>query len=167
MKVRLSILIAFALLASLVLSACARPLGSGDEAEPTEPSPTEEPAESPTQDPDQPVSDETPMTEEPTMPPAPGEGQGVLYVSSVDALIMESFPVQVNALVRGDLADGCTTVGEITVEGPENNTFTVTIKANRDPDMMCTQALVPFEETVSLPVEGLPAGTYTVIVNGE
>jgi inhibitor of cysteine peptidase len=31
---------------------------------------------------------------------------------------------------------------------------------------MCTQALVPFEERVDLDVQGLPAGTYTVDVNG-
>ena len=29
-------------------------------------------------------------------------------------------------------------------------------------DVSCTMAIVPFEETVSLEVEGLPAGEYTV-----
>ena len=28
----------------------------------------------------------------------------------------------------------------------------------------CSQAVVPFEETVALDVEGLPAGTYTVVL---
>jgi inhibitor of cysteine peptidase len=32
---------------------------------------------------------------------------------------------------------------------------------------MCTQALVPFEESIDLDVRGLPAGTYTVDVHGE
>jgi hypothetical protein len=151
MKSRLFVLIAFALLASLVLSACARPLGSGDEAEP---SPTGEPTQAPTEDPDQPVTEEPATTEEPTMPPAPGEGQGVLYVSSVDALIMESFPVQVNALVRGDLADGCTTVGEATVEGPQNNTFTSRSRQPRPGDDVHPGA-GPLEQSVSLPVRDL------------
>jgi inhibitor of cysteine peptidase len=31
---------------------------------------------------------------------------------------------------------------------------------------VCTQALVPFEETIPLDVEGLLAGEYTVNVNG-
>jgi inhibitor of cysteine peptidase len=31
---------------------------------------------------------------------------------------------------------------------------------------MCTQIVVPFEESIPLDVVGLPAGTYTVDVNG-
>ncbi len=100
-------------------------------------------------------------------PMLPGGNFGVLYIDSVDALILESFPVQVNAVVRGNFADGCTTLADVQVSGPENNVFTISMIANRNPEAMCTQALVPFEETVSLPVAGLPAGTYTIRVNGE
>ena len=31
---------------------------------------------------------------------------------------------------------------------------------------MCTEALVPYEQAVPLDVAGLPAGVYTVTVNG-
>jgi Ig-like domain from next to BRCA1 gene/SdrD B-like domain len=86
-------------------------------------------------------------------------------VSSVEIQILESSPVQVVAVTRGDLPDSCTTIGRIT-QSRENQTFTVAIFTNRPADAVCAQALVPFEEPVSLDVLGLPAGNYTVNVNG-
>jgi inhibitor of cysteine peptidase len=44
----------------------------------------------------------------------------------------------------------------------DDSTFELQIITERPEDMMCTMALVPFEETISLDVQGLPAGTYTV-----
>ena len=44
------------------------------------------------------------------------------------------------------------------------NTYTLILNTRRPSgDVECTQALVPFEEVVPLDVNGLPAGTYTVI----
>jgi hypothetical protein len=43
-----------------------------------------------------------------------------------------------------------------------DSTFQIQIETTRDPELLCTQALVPFEETIELDVRGLPAGTYTV-----
>ncbi len=52
---------------------------------------------------------------EPTSAPAPGDVvQGVAVVESLDVLILESFPVQVQAMVRGNLPDGCTTLDQVT-----------------------------------------------------
>jgi inhibitor of cysteine peptidase len=90
---------------------------------------------------------------------------GTATVEGIDILILESFPVQVRVVAQGFLADGCTTVGEINQELIDN-TFMVTIGTERPADAVCTQALVPFEETIDLEVRGLPAGTYTVDVNG-
>lgn len=91
--------------------------------------------------------------------------RGTATVESIDIQILESFPVQVRVVAQGLLADGCTTVGEISQELVDN-TFMVTINTERPADEVCTQALVPFEETIDLQVRGLPAGTYTVNVNG-
>ena len=44
--------------------------------------------------------------------------------------------------------------------------FIVTITTKRDADLMCTQALVEFDERIPLNVHGLAAGTYLVSVNG-
>jgi len=69
---------------------------------------------------------------------------GMANVESVELLIMESFPVQVNAVVRGTLPDGCTML-----DGPsvtrDGNTFVISLSTTREADAACTQALVPFE----------------------
>lgn len=99
------------------------------------------------------------------LPPKGGSaGQAAsVFVDELTLHVLESFPVQVNAVVRGNLADGCVVLDEIKVT-PEGEVFTLTPETHREGEV-CTQALVPFEETVSLPVEGLLAGTYTVVVD--
>jgi hypothetical protein len=83
-------------------------------------------------------------------------------LESLSVNIMESFPVQVSVSLQGYLPDGCTQIHEITSERQED-LFTIEIVTRRPAgDISCTQAIVPFEETVSLDVEGLPAGEYTV-----
>ena len=91
--------------------------------------------------------------------------QGLAPVDSVQVLLMESFPVQVSVRARGELPDGCTEI-EDTVTTQNGNNFEVKITTLRQPDATCTEALVPFDENISLDVEGLEAGTYTVTVNG-
>jgi hypothetical protein len=73
----------------------------------------------------------------------------------------------VAAVARGHLPDGCTEIDEVRSSFDEDdNTLSVEITTVRDADAVCTQALVPFEERIQLDVYGLPAGTYTVDVNG-
>ena len=133
------LLVGVALLASVVLTACAPRMPVGG-------SPNEEPI----------------VTETPT---AVG---GNVFIDNVDMLILESFPVQVRAVIQGNLGDGCTEIRDVRVDRAEgSNRFEVTIVTHRDPELMCTEALVPFEETVTLNTDGLPAGTYTVEVEGE
>ncbi|HSJ54705.1 MAG TPA: hypothetical protein VLC52_13275 [Anaerolineae bacterium] len=105
---------------------------------------------------------------QPSATPAPGQGdviRGEPVVESIDVLIMESFPVQVNAVVRGTLGDGCTTLDEVTTTR-EGNTFLIRLTSQRPAEAVCTLALMPFEEVVPLDVVGLPAGQYTVDANG-
>ena len=89
---------------------------------------------------------------------------GLVSVDEIDILILESFPVQINVIARGNLPDPCTEISEVLQER-EGNTFFITIKTYRSPGF-CIQVLAPFEETIPLEVYGLPAGTYTVDVNG-
>lgn len=100
----------------------------------------------------------------------PPSGSGAMQtaeatVDSVEVQILESFPVQVHVVVSGYLPDGCTRLDEVTTE-QNGNEFVVTITTKRPADAICTQALVPYEEVVPLDVAGLPAGEYTVTVNG-
>lgn len=86
-------------------------------------------------------------------------------VENIDILILESFPVQVQVIAKGNLPDGCTVIDQKT-QKRVGNTFTVLITTKRPQDAICTLALKPFEERISLDVAGLPKGTYTVDVNG-
>lgn len=101
--------------------------------------------------------------------PANGDytyGQNAL-VDSVEVILLESFPVQAQVIVKGNLPDGCTELYEIVVER-EDDQFVLTITTRRPTgDVACTEALVPFEETVDLDIEGLEAGTYTVVAQDQ
>ena len=98
-------------------------------------------------------------------PPTGGTIRGEATVETIDILILESFPVQINVVAQGYLIDGCTEIDEIQKERTDQ-AFQVTITTVRPADAECTEALVPFEEVISLDVYGLPAGTYSVDVNG-
>ena len=90
---------------------------------------------------------------------------GLAVIETLDMLILESFPVQVHAVVEGYLPDGCTEVDEISEEF-DGETFTVTVTTRRPVDAMCTEALVPFKDTIPFDVLDLKAGEYRVVVNG-
>jgi hypothetical protein len=94
-----------------------------------------------------------------------GVTQGVARVDAIEVLILESFPVQVQVVARGNLRNGCVTIASVDLVR-EGQTFRVTIGTEWPTDVACTEALVPYEETISLPVSGLTAGTYAVDVNG-
>jgi len=89
---------------------------------------------------------------------------GLALVDEIEIIILESFPVQVQVIARGNLSDPCTEIYQIT-QKKEDNTFFITIKTSRPADP-CIQIIVPFEVKIPLNVYGLPAGTYTVDVNG-
>lgn len=84
-------------------------------------------------------------------------------IETVEVVILESFPVQVQALIRGSLPNTCTVVDQVN-QARDGSTFDVAISTLRQTDAMCAEQRQPFEQTVSLDVVGLPAGTYTVNV---
>lgn len=93
---------------------------------------------------------------------------GQAMVDSIDITLRESFPVEVDVLVKGNLPDGCTELGDAKQQ-LLGKTFNINLETRKlkDVDVMCTQALVPFEETIALEnVVGITAGEYTVTVNG-
>jgi len=86
-------------------------------------------------------------------------------VNDIKILLLESFPVQIHAVVSGEHPDSCTKVDKV-VTKREGDTFFVTITTARPADAMCAQVMTPFEEIVALDAVGLEAGVYTVDVNG-
>ncbi len=97
---------------------------------------------------------------------APAQADERATVESIDILIAESFPVQVFALLRGYVGDGCTKITGITSRGPVGRTFYIDITTHRPPGAICTQVLIAFERNVPLGAYGLAAGTYEVIAGG-
>lgn len=89
---------------------------------------------------------------------------GLASVDEIEIMILESFPIQVHVTASGNLPDPCTEISEVLQE-KEGNTFFITIETYRSPGF-CIQVIAPFEEITPLEVYGLPAGTYTVDVNG-
>ena len=114
-----------------------------------------------------------PPTENPTLPyPSEDDDGKFIYgqdarVESVEVILLESFPVQVNAKVNGYLPDGCTELHEISVERQDMDFFLTLTTRRPTGDIACTEALVPYEEVVKLEVEGLDAGIYTVITQDQ
>lgn len=87
------------------------------------------------------------------------------YVDSVEVVILESFPVQVQVHIKGHFSNGCGQLGDIKTER-NGNVFNVKVQGEQPVGAICTQALKPFEEQIGLDVLGLKKGTYTVDVNG-
>ncbi len=131
------------LLVLLLMAGCGL-LGQTEEPEPT-------PAATNTPPPTEEVSEEPVAVE--------------VSIENLEILILESFPVQVNVIVSGNLPNGCATLNEPRPRR-EGNTFVINLAASQLPDEICTQALVPFDQVIPLDVAGLPAGSYTVSVNG-
>lgn len=149
---RISFAAALLTLAAVLIAAC-----SGQPGGLPDPTATVPPTEAPSA---------TPAPDQHGIEPTPGAViTGTAQIETLELLILESFPVQIQAKVAGWVGDGCTTLDDIT-QVREGNTFKVTITTTRPAEAMCTQQLVGFEETIALDVAGLPAGTYTVDVNG-
>lgn len=82
---------------------------------------------------------------------------------SISVTILESYPVQVVATVRGTMPDSCVYIDTFR-QFRQDRTFRIEWTTGRNPGS-CTQALTPFELTVTLDTAGLPGGAYTVVAD--
>lgn len=85
-------------------------------------------------------------------------------INSMDIMLLESFPVQVNAVIKGSLPNNCAVIKQVN-QGKSGNRFDIAIATTLEGGGMCAEQPQPFEEVVSLDVVGLPAGSYTVTVS--
>ena len=159
---RFSLLFIIALLA-LSIVACGAGEGNEPAAQPD--AGLGDPGSTPTQDPNEPVSSDDPIVTPETNETPEDVITKTATINDVQILIMESWPLQAQAQVSGELGDGCTELGEIR-SYREGQTIYVAIETVRPAEAICTQQLKMFDESVPLDIEGLPAGTYTVDVNG-
>lgn len=94
----------------------------------------------------------------------PIDGSLFVSIESLRIDVMASLPVQVSATVSGALLNGCVALDGIT-SSRQGNLFTLHVEATHSGDDACPTATTPFEERVALEINGLPAGTYTVIAD--
>jgi inhibitor of cysteine peptidase len=95
--------------------------------------------------------------EEPTLVP------GQLPIEAVEVVVLESFPYQLRAQVRGYLPDSCTRLHEVT-QSRTGNVITVSITTLRELEAFCLQRIEIVERTI--PLEGAyPPGEYVLRVN--
>lgn len=85
-------------------------------------------------------------------------------VESIDILILESFPVQVQVIIDGYLPNPCYEITKIK-QNLEEDTFYISV-IMRESSQSCIQSIKPYREIVDLAVVGLSAGDYQVNGNG-
>lgn len=99
-----------------------------------------------------------------TAPTAPGAVRGPVYIDSVDVLLLESYPVQVRALIRGTLPTPCHRLAW-DLSGPDaQGRITLDIYSTADADVICIQMLEPFEQSID--IGSYTGGSFVLVVNG-
>ena len=96
--------------------------------------------------------------------PDPIRETGEAVVENISIQTLESYPVQVVAVLHGYLPDACVNIQEVR-QVRESTTFRIRMTTQRRIDALCTAVPVRFNESVQLEVAGLPAGDYDVRVN--
>jgi hypothetical protein len=90
---------------------------------------------------------------------------GNVYLDSAELLILESFPIQVNLYISGNLPPPCEQL-RVKVNDPDSsNRIYIEIYSVSNPDTMCVQVLQPFDTNISL--GSFTPGPYKVYLNGE
>ena len=90
---------------------------------------------------------------------------GNVYLDSAELLILESYPIQVNLYISGNLPTPCDQL-RVKVNDPDSsNRIYIEIYSVSNPDTMCVQVLQPFDTNISL--GSFTPGLYKVYLNGE
>jgi hypothetical protein len=100
--------------------------------------------------------------------PKPGDAQlmrGEVFINETNLLIRESYPPQISLSIWGDLPTPCHELRAEIASPDSENKIMVDAYSVVDPNMVCTQVLEPFEESIDLGT--FPTGHYSVWVNGE
>jgi len=86
-------------------------------------------------------------------------------ISEVKIITGNSFPVEKTLVVKGTLPNGCTYLNDPQILR-DGNTFYVNVTTKREGEN-CTQEIKEYELPIKLDVLGLPAGVYTLVINGK
>ena len=94
-----------------------------------------------------------------------GMSRGPVYINETELLILESFPVQIELVIRGALPTPCSSF-EWSVEDPDaKGRIEVEAFSLQDPALDCIQVLQEMEERLA--IGSYSEGSYSVWLNGE
>lgn len=91
-------------------------------------------------------------------------GEAFIDLEDSDLILMESYPLQVNLILRGDLPTSCHRLRVVVAPPDAERRIQVEVYSVVDPQLICTQALQPFEATI--PLGSFSGAKYSVYVNG-
>lgn len=100
--------------------------------------------------------------------PKPGDAtleKGIVYIEYTEILLLESYPVQVNLLLSGNLPNPCHKLRVIAYPADDQNRIDVEVYSVFKSGEMCTQVLDPFEATI--PLGAYTEGVYSVWLDRE
>jgi len=91
--------------------------------------------------------------------------RGNVYIDASEIILLESYPVQVELVLIGNLPTPCNQLRAITSPADDQNRIQVEVYSLIGQDVICTQVLEPFE--AKIPLGSYTEGSFTVLVNGE
>lgn len=100
-----------------------------------------------------------------TAQPADGSILKLAQVESVRAEVSPTQPPEAIVVISGLLHDGATRVHEVQQQRLADG-FVLTVVTARPAGAVASLALIPFERTVTLSLQGMPKGPCRIVVNG-
>jgi hypothetical protein len=100
--------------------------------------------------------------------PLPGEeklSRGEVFINLAEIVTLESNPPQFRIHIAGNLPTPCHHLRAQVASEDAQNQILVQVYSLYDPNQSCTTLLQPFD--TSIPLGNLPAGHYSVLVNGK
>jgi hypothetical protein len=102
--------------------------------------------------------------------PQPGDskltrGEVFLEVENSSVVVRESFPVQVSAILSGNLPNPCYHLRVVVTPANSQNEIKLVAYSVVDPSLMCTMVIKQFSATI--PLGSYAGGHFTVYANGQ
>ena len=91
--------------------------------------------------------------------------QVFLELENSQLLVMESYPIQVTALLKGSLSDPCHQLRAVVTPANSVNRIDLDVYSVYDKNTACITVIQPFSATI--PLGSYSGGHYSVYVNGQ
>ena len=91
--------------------------------------------------------------------------QSKVYIEGSEIILMETYPVQAQIHIWGNLPTPCNKLRASVQEPDEEKRIHVMVYSVVNPDTMCIQVIAPFD--INVPIGNYTEGNFTVWLNGE